>query len=111
MANLRDRLLRSLDPEVAKSFTEEQLHELERSHAEPASSSTPVNIRLTIPLLWRQFYMVFLAGPERRSKQRLNKERARHPLWTYANTCCFIFLLLFLVPALIGLVHIMAFAG
>ena len=111
MANLRDRFLRSIDPEVRKSFTEEQLHELERSLAEPESSGTPVNIRLTIPILWRQFYMTFLAGPERRSKQRLNRERARHPLWTFANTCCLFFLLLFLVPALIGLVHIIAFAG
>lgn len=110
MPNLRNRILRSLDPEVAKSFTEEQLRELERSLAEPASSGTPINIRLTMPMLWRQFYITFLAGPERRSKKRLNKERARHPLLTFANTCCFIFLLLFLVPAFIGLVHIITVA-
>lgn len=59
----------------------------------------------------RRNFITFLAGSERRSKERLKEERARYPIWTLVNACFFAFLLLFFVPALIGLVHIIAFAG
>jgi hypothetical protein len=39
-------------------------------------SSHPVNIRLTIPLLFRDFYVTIVAGPERRGR-----ERRRFAVW------------------------------
>ena len=44
-----------------------------------------VNIRLTIHLLTQSYYLTILAGPERRSSQRLHREREKHPLATKAN--------------------------
>ncbi len=107
----RDRLLGPMDPEVARSFTEAQLRELERVLATPSSRRLPINIRITVPFFRRGYFITFLAGSERRSEERLKEERARHPIWTLANACCFAFVLLFFVPAFIGLVHIIAFAG
>ena len=39
-----------------------------------------VNIRLTIHLLTQSYYLTILAGPERRSNERLRRQREKHPL-------------------------------
>ncbi len=44
-----------------------------------------VNIRLSIPLLFRRCYLTILLGQERRSAARLGKERKKHPLVTRGN--------------------------
>ncbi len=108
---VRDRVLGPMDTEVAKSFTEAQLRELERVLAAPASRRVPIDIRITLPFFWRRYFITFLAGPERRSVQRLKEERAKHELWTLANACSFAFVVLLFIPTFIGLVHIFAFAG
>ena len=97
--------------EVAKSFSEAQLRELERVLAASASGRVPVNIRITVPFLWRRYFVTFLAGPEQRSEERLKAERAKHAICSFANVCFFAFLLTLFVPALIGLVHIFAAGG
>ncbi len=108
---IRDRLLGPMNPEVARSFTEAQLRELERVLAAPASRRVPIDIRITVPIFWRRYFITFLAGPERRSTARLKEERVKHKLWTFANACSFVFVLLLFIPTFIGLVHIFAFAG
>ena len=45
----------------------------------------PVNIRLSIPLPFRRFYITIVAGPERRDRERLEAERFRHPLCKLGN--------------------------
>ncbi len=45
----------------------------------------PVNIRFSIRTLLSRYYVVVLAGPERRPKSRRQKERKRHPLATLNN--------------------------
>ena len=59
----------------------------------------------------RRYFIALLAGPERRSRERLKEERACYTIWTLANSCLFVFLLLLFVPTLIGLVHIFANMG
>ena len=108
---IRDRLLGPMDPEVARSFTESQLRELERVLTAPSSARLPVDIRISVPFLRRRFFITVLAGPERRSAERLREERAKHALWTFWNVCCFVFLLVLFVPTFIGLVHILANAN
>jgi hypothetical protein len=108
---IRERLLKPMDGEVAKSFSEAQLRELERVLATSASRRLPVDVRITVPFLWRRYFVTFLAGPEQRSEERLKAERAKHAICTFANACFFVFLLTLSVPALIGLVHIFAAAG
>ena len=108
--SLLDRLLGPMDRSVADSFTDAQLRELERVLADSSSRPLPLDIRITLPALRRRYFITVLAGPERRSAERLKQERARHRLWTFANTSSIIFLLLLAKPAIIGLVHILALA-
>ncbi len=106
--NLWDSLLRSMDPEVARSFTDAQLRELERVLTAPTSRRLPIDVRITVPFLWRRYFITFLAGPEQRPAERLKEERAKRAIWTFANICFFLFLLALSIPTLIGLFHIMA---
>ncbi len=50
----------------------------------------PVNIRLTIPLPFRSYYLTIVAGPERRSKERRGDERKKHPLLTIGNVIVYL---------------------
>ena len=45
----------------------------------------PINLRVTLPLPFRRWYVTLVAGPERRSIERLEQERKKHPLETLPN--------------------------
>ena len=105
---IKARLLKRMDRDIAKSFSETQLRELERVLTSQTTKGPPIDVRITLPFFWHRVFVTFLAGPERRSARRLNEERLKHRLWTFANICTFVFVLLLIVPALIGLVHILA---
>ena len=45
----------------------------------------PLDIRVSIPLFSRHYYLTILSGPERRSARRLQEDRKRHPLTTKVN--------------------------
>ena len=45
----------------------------------------PVNIRLSIPLLFGRYYVTLVAGKERRSGERLASERKKYPLMKLGN--------------------------
>ena len=53
--------------------------------------SHSVNIRLTIPLLFRTYYVTIVFGPERRSTERRASERQKHPLFTLGNVIAYFF--------------------
>ena len=44
-----------------------------------------INIRFSVRTLLSRYYVVVLAGPERRPKSRRQKERKRHPMATLNN--------------------------
>ncbi len=52
---------------------------------EPWGNGHPVNIRLSIPLLFGRYYLTIVAGKERRSGERLASERKKHPLMKLGN--------------------------
>ena len=52
---------------------------------EPWGDDHPVNIRLSIPLLFGRYYVTVVAGKERRSGERLASERHKHPLMKLGN--------------------------
>ena len=52
---------------------------------EPWGNGHPVNIRLSIPLLFGRYYLSIVAGKERRSGERLASERNKHPLMKLGN--------------------------
>lgn len=80
-----ERFLNRLPEDVAASFTTEQLSAMQAALQFTQWRRHPVDLRMTIPLLWKRFYVVLVAGPERRSKQRLKAERSRNPIWTLGN--------------------------
>ncbi len=58
---------------------------LEAPRAERWGNHHPVNIRLSIPLFTRRYYVTVVASKEQRSTERLAEEREKHPLATTAN--------------------------
>ncbi len=58
---------------------------LEAPRAERWANQQPVNIRVSIPLFTRRYYLTVIAGKEPRSTERLAEERQEHPLTTTTN--------------------------
>jgi hypothetical protein len=69
----------------------------------------PIDIRLSVPILSKRYYVTVVAGKERRRPERLVSERAKHPLDLRANlvvvlaTSCIIGLALFGMQMTLGL--------
>jgi hypothetical protein len=95
--------------DVANSFTELQLAMIEHALEGGRWRDHPLDVRLSIPLVWKRFYLVLLAGPERRSPERRNYERARR-LRTFADMVIFAIFLLLLIPATVGSVQLISMA-
>lgn len=78
-------LFARLSPAIGASFSEAQRAALAESAEQVGWGSHPTDIRLSIPFLTKRYYMVLVAGQERRSKSRRKQERRDHPLMTGAN--------------------------
>ncbi|MGF2036033.1 MAG: hypothetical protein RMZ43_012080 [Nostoc sp. CmiVER01] len=88
------QLFAEIDPEVINTFTVEQLEAIKWGLASRARTRHSLDIRVSVPIPGLRFYLVLLAGSERRSKVRLRSERGLYPFWTPANI---LFLLGFLI--------------
>ncbi len=104
----RNRFLESMPEEVASSFTELQLETIEHALEGGKWRDHPVDVRLSIPVLWRRFYFVLLAGSERRSAERRKYERARRPVRVIADMILVAIFFVLLVPAVVGSIHIIS---
>jgi len=78
-------LLRRMAPAARDSFTPTQIAMLQEAAAKATYGSHPLDLRLTLPLLGKEFYLVLLGGPERRSDARRRAERLRYPTGKLAN--------------------------
>lgn len=58
----------------------------------------PINLRLSIPLLFKRYYVTIVAGEERRSPERRLAERQKHPIKTTGNVIA-----LFISGIIVGL--------
>ncbi len=108
--SFRRRLLESMPEEVASSFTELQLEMIEHALEGGKWRDHPVDVRLSIPVLWRRFYFVLLVGPERWSAERRKYERARRPVRAIADLILLALFFVLLVPAAVGSVHLISLA-
>lgn len=45
----------------------------------------PLNLRVSLPVLFGSWYVTLVAGKEKRCKERLIEERKKHPLETIPN--------------------------
>ena len=64
-----------------------------------------VDIRWTIPLIWFRFFIVVLAGTERRPPERRAAERAARPILTWPNILVIVVFLAMLLTSFVGMHH------
>ncbi len=100
-------LLKRMPEDMAKTFTGGQLAAIERALDDGTPGKKAVDVRFSIPLFRHCAFLVFLAGLERRSPERRSQDREKHALWTFANAGAFAFIFLFLIPAFMGMGHIL----
>jgi len=79
------RFLDRLPAHVAESLTTEQRIAIVEAAREYWLGRPPVNIRISARLPFGRYFLTILAGPERRSLERLRVERRRHPWRTRPN--------------------------
>ncbi|WGV25704.1 hypothetical protein [Halotia branconii] len=92
-----EQLFAQISPEIKDTFTGDQIKSIKMAFGSNNITSHPVELRVSVPTSELRFYLVFLAGLERRSLQRLRDEKSLHPLWTPSNI---IFLIGFLIVLL-----------
>lgn len=66
--------------DVAATFTDAQLDAVKRAFGARSWGAHSIDLRFSLPLPWRRFYVVFLIGKERRDPGRLRLERVLRPL-------------------------------
>ncbi|MEH2401733.1 MAG: hypothetical protein V7K18_00375 [Nostoc sp.] len=93
-ASTFEQLFAEIAPEVANTFTVEQLEAIKRGFVSRSRTRHALDIRVSLPIPGLRFYLVLLAGSERRSKLRLRSEKGLYPFWTPANV---LFLIGFLI--------------
>lgn len=91
--------------DVAASFTDLQLDAIKLAFGARSRDSHAVDIRLSIPLLIRRVYVVFLVGGERRDDRRRELERGLRPMWTPANAMVILAFLVLLTGATFAAVY------
>lgn len=82
---LYEALVRCLPEQGLKEFTQAQLVALRDAARRYRWGPHPVDLRWSLPLLFKRFYLVILAGPERRGENRRMEERRRISRMTFAN--------------------------
>lgn len=80
-----DALLANLPDNVIESFTPDQRAALWNA-AKPISwRKHPINIRITFPFVGGRYFVTIVGGHERRSMDRIDRDRKMHPLRTAGN--------------------------
>lgn len=78
-------LLAQLPGDVVESLSPDQRAALwEVSHS-PSWQRYPVNIRFSVPIFTRRFFITIVAGNDRRSGDRATAERRLNPMFTLPN--------------------------
>ena len=79
------RFFNSLPVDVRTGLTERQQSAILEAAESFSGTNHTTDIRLSIPILNKRYYLVLLGGEERRSKTRRAEERGRFPLATSGN--------------------------
>ena len=96
------RFLASVPADVAQTFSQAQLLAIKDFMIDNRARQA-VDIRWTFPLIWFRFFIVVLAGPERRSAERMAAERAARPILTWSNILVIVVFLVMLLTSLVGM--------
>jgi len=65
-----------MDADLAASFTPEQRRAIWVMFGAQPTAAHSVDVRRSVRVFGKQFYFVFFAGPEKRSRERLEREGA-----------------------------------
>ena len=84
-SGLIESLLARMPEGMRESFTPDQVAALRHAAWRSKFGTHPIDIRWSIPFLNKPFYLVVLAGPERRSLARRAAERSRFPMARIGN--------------------------
>ncbi len=103
------RFLSQIPTEVAVTFTTEQLEEIRKQLGDRQWHLHPLDVRLSFPIFGRWFYLVILAGRERRKQPRQQQEwgKISQFTWNYFTNflTCTTFILI-LIPAILGVCYL-----
>ena len=80
-----EQLIGALEPAIRDSLTPEQQDGIRDAARRDSWDKHPVNIRMSLPLPIGRCYLTLVAGRDRRSPTRREKDRSRHPLDTAGN--------------------------
>ena len=83
-------LFARLPPWIVDTLSLEQQEAIHNALDDNSSMRPPVNIRFSIPVFARVYYITIVAGEEARSEERRKHERHKYPLRTFANIFFFI---------------------
>lgn len=90
------RFYERIPANMVPTFSDGQLDAIKRAFGSRTYGAHSVDIRLSIPFVSRSYYVVLLAGRERRSPRRIAWERRLRPLWTFGNSLIVaVFLIMF----------------
>ena len=103
------RFLAGVPADIAQTFSQAQLLAIKNFMIEDRERLA-VDIRWTISLIWFRFFIVVLAGPERRSAERLAAERAARPVLTWSNVIVIAVFLVMLMTSLVGMKYALMMA-
>ncbi len=82
------RFIEALPVDVRAGLSERQRDAIAETAKAFAGSRHATDIRLSIPLFTKRYYLVLLGGEERRSSERRAAERGRFPVATLGNLLC-----------------------
>lgn len=96
-----------------RSRADEDKHQYAGRHW---TSEHPLNIRMSIPLIFGRYYITVVAGKERRARARLALDKRQHPLDTPGNVVFLFFIGLIatagsITLAYMLLAHLMGWSG
>lgn len=84
-ATIHDRFFQRLPTTIADGLTVEQRTAISTALTAGPKTAPPVNIRFTMPAPGGRWFMNVFVGSERRSNDRLKRDRAAHPLTSFGN--------------------------
>jgi hypothetical protein len=95
-----ENFFKQIAPQIAQSFTIDQLAAIKLVYGGRAWGRHTIDMRFTIPFLWERFYVVFIAGRDKRAAARRAVDRKSHPLATFGNAIVtIVFILVLSIPA------------
>ena len=100
-----DKFLDGIEPEIAATFTAAQLQAIKRSFSSRSWNRHPLDIRLSVPVPGRRFYLVIVGGPERREASRIREQNREYPLLTVTNTLVIAVCFVVLATSVLGLFY------